>query len=743
MQFGPFQAVSALAEGVLKAMLITQVKTVTAVLLVLGMFAFGGGLLFQHTAAGPLVANEKDQAVLEAEKGNKAPMDKPPAKDQELLQGAWKLVRAEWEGKASEEKDITASCVIKDNQILLKSRIQVFPELGSASDLETLKGIYQLKSDENPKKMIAQGIWEDVKRENEKGFRILYQVDGNTLKLVVPFPSPKHEPGDFQTGRVLIFQREKKAEADKEKSAPLPPNRWEKLLLDKDLTAKQRAAYEQIAKLRTIKLDSWDWGSIPIPSFVKDSKLPTDVLFAMGLDALPMLAEALDDETPTATVITQREGGFKQVKVWKVNDFAALLIVRIADRDFVIGEFPKELGIRDIAQRPKAAPELRKLVVAWHGKFAAKTPAERKIADVTDAWFRNRFDAIIWLGWTKTKDGRAPIMARVDEFYADKKREESSLTRTEMTHCALALGQIGDRASLPQVRRVCTDLSHTVYMAYRPSEQGRWAADSGINEDLFRAYDGLALLGEKDEALKELKRLLATYGAEMEASTRKDYEKRLKAAEGEAPLEAEGAKKGAAVDLQFHPSATATDLKIELTTAAKATRPHKAIYLTVKVSNLSSNEILTGIAREWGGGKAPAKLPGTGLYASIAPAKDKKAPAFEPAYLAGDGMPGLPESIKIEAMLDPVVPVFRHSADLLLRMDWPGAGFVPARQFPDEGGSYKVQVLLVFQKTGKTPQKLQYVISEPATVEVPVQAASEGRRRHAPAHQLSLIQTSR
>ena len=53
-------------------------------------------------------------------------------------------------------------------------------------------------------------------------------------------------------------------------------------------------------------------------------------------------------------------------------------------------------------------------------------------------------------------------------------------------------------------------------------------------ECLFRAYRGLALLGEKDEAVKALKRLLAAYGPEMEASTRKDYEKRLKAAEDEA-----------------------------------------------------------------------------------------------------------------------------------------------------------------------------------------------------------------
>jgi hypothetical protein len=46
--------------------------------------------------------------------------------------------------------------------------------------------------------------------------------------------------------------------------------------------------------------------------------------------------------------------------------------------------------------------------VEWHGTFAAKTPIERKIADVTDDWFRNRFDAIIWLGATRAGEGRAP-----------------------------------------------------------------------------------------------------------------------------------------------------------------------------------------------------------------------------------------------------------------------------------------------------------------------------------------------
>jgi len=34
----------------------------------------------------------------------------------------------------------------------------------------------------------------------------------------------------------------------------------------------------------------------------------------------------------------------------------------------------------------------------------------------------------------------------VDAFYADKNREYSTLTRAEMSHCALALGQIGEGA---------------------------------------------------------------------------------------------------------------------------------------------------------------------------------------------------------------------------------------------------------------------------------------------------------
>src|SRR5207248_6694258 len=122
---------------------------------------------------------------------------------------------------------------------------------------------------------------------------------------------------------------------------------------------------------------------------------------------------------------TAREGSFKQEKTWKVNELVALLIVRIADRDFVTDreqepKFPADLrslnllGIRDLNAQRGAAADFRKAVLDWYVANRDRTPTERKIADVTDVWFRNRLDAVIWLGEHTAKEERNPIAARVD-----------------------------------------------------------------------------------------------------------------------------------------------------------------------------------------------------------------------------------------------------------------------------------------------------------------------------------------
>ena len=98
-------------------------------------------------------------------------------------------------------------------------------------------------------------------------------------------------------------------------------------------TAGEFGAFEQIAQLHTVSLLAWnDRGSLQIPSFDSESKVPTDVLYRIGVDALPALAEALDDETPSETETNTRW----EMKVWKVNELAARLVWLIADRDFIL-----------------------------------------------------------------------------------------------------------------------------------------------------------------------------------------------------------------------------------------------------------------------------------------------------------------------------------------------------------------------------------------------------------------------
>lgn len=75
--------VTALMEGVLKGMLLTKLKTMAAVLLVLGMVAFGGGLVARHTATASQTSAEGS-----TEPAKRKP-DSPKALDETKLHGEW------------------------------------------------------------------------------------------------------------------------------------------------------------------------------------------------------------------------------------------------------------------------------------------------------------------------------------------------------------------------------------------------------------------------------------------------------------------------------------------------------------------------------------------------------------------------------------------------------------------------------------------------------------------------------
>jgi RNA polymerase sigma factor (sigma-70 family) len=305
---------------------------------------------------------------------------------------------------------------------------------------------------------------------------------------------------------------------------PDPGERWRKAARRHDLTDREKAAYEQIAKLHRLAIERPPaFATADQTDFLTGGDEPTDVLYRMGLDVLPQLAEALDDDTPTrtATVVRPellRAGEAGKKRVWLVNEVVARLIVKLAARDFVTDreqepKFPPDLrdlnllGIRDLNAQPGTAAAFREAVLDWYAANRDRTPAGRKVADVNDRWFRNRFDAIGWLGENRSEAGRRAIEKRLDAVFAEARKGEHSTLYSEMSLCGLTLGTIRDKASLPPVRAVCRFLT----------DDDRWVG-GGVGpgpSTIFEAFHGLALLGEKDEALRGLKAVYDKWGDRM------------------------------------------------------------------------------------------------------------------------------------------------------------------------------------------------------------------------------------
>jgi hypothetical protein len=171
---------------------------------------------------------------------------------------------------------------------------------------------------------------------------------------------------------------------------------------------------------------------------------------------------------------------------------------------------------------------------------------------------------------------------------------------------------------------------------------------------------------------------------------------------GNPPPEKRGRKQGLlGRDLDFDRGVPASDRKVEVVPGRQVTRSQNRLVLAVKVTNNSPDAVRTTLAHEWHGGLWPP----TGLYASVTAAGERKDSAFVPVYLAGEESKA-PEATTLTA---------GQATELRLRMDWPGTGSVPARRLIESAGTYRVQVLLVFDVAGKK----QYVTSPPTKVELP------------------------
>lgn len=291
--------------------------------------------------------------------------------------------------------------------------------------------------------------------------------------------------------------------------AERPDPRWLQKARRPGLTPLRRSVYERLARVRL--LQGGFFAHVPrVPDFD-----------GLGLDALPVLTEALADTTPTLAVYTGRSRqGLYPVRV---NEVVGGAIVGLAGRNFVIGPSPHERTLDDGGvSDPALVPAFRRMVLDWYAWEGRKPFVDRMIGHLRDGWFRNRLDAVEFLGRGKVRKSVPGIVQYVDRTLAAADRQGDSLLDDEMAEGALALGQIGDRAGLPAVRRVCRHLSADM------KRQG--VTTSGTLDALFRAYGGRALLGDKAGGLAELQTLYAQCSARMDSSERREYQTRLKAA---------------------------------------------------------------------------------------------------------------------------------------------------------------------------------------------------------------------
>ena len=312
-------------------------------------------------------------------------------------------------------------------------------------------------------------------------------------------------------------------------TATLPVNRWTKKALQANLSPLQKAAYEQLGQVHRCELSQ---GDNPGPPYELDQPVPGSPkavtnLHDMGLDVVPILTEALDDITMTKTV---SEGHSGQHYTHQVNDIVVRLITRICERTFVLGvePEPQQKVIDEVIGKPELAPQFQKVILEWYKVNRPKTQLERKLADVDDSFFRNRFDAVEWLGRAKEAKGVPVIVKHLEGRMAEAEPMGDTLKESELSECAFALGQIGDKGGLAVVKRVC-DLFSTE-MAKDRWGKGHKIGGSGEIHDLFEAYHGLALLGEKEAAVKALTRYFEINHGGLDVPSQREFTERLEKA---------------------------------------------------------------------------------------------------------------------------------------------------------------------------------------------------------------------
>lgn len=199
--------VAALAEGVVKTMFATKIKSVLTAVMALAALAGGAGLLYRSQAAEP----PKGKAQKVEEKPAPAQPTPPPAKtDQERIVGAWVIVNEDSNRKGEPWS-------INKDKLIMHTNYKYYNYLGFWIDPPAF--VYRLDAGKTPKQ-IDIGVAKDSVR-----IKGIYVLDGDELRLCLAQPD-KDRPAAFPAkparGEVLILHREK-ADAERPKAKEEQP----------------------------------------------------------------------------------------------------------------------------------------------------------------------------------------------------------------------------------------------------------------------------------------------------------------------------------------------------------------------------------------------------------------------------------------------------------------------------------------------------------------------------------------
>ncbi|MBW9231606.1 hypothetical protein [Leptospira santarosai] len=238
----------------------------------------------------------------------------------------------------------------------------------------------------------------------------------------------------------------------------------------------------------------------------------------MGMVIIPFLLPYLSDTSETHAV---RAHGNGNRRVALVNEYIGYIINRIADHEFyLLGKTDDDIillgdgGLIDI----ETIRAFQTLIANWYQKNKDKSLGERKLDDLQDGFHTNRFAAYQWLGKSRSEKYRLPLENKIKELF---KGDSDTLKDSEMVDCATALGNIGNPKSAKILRKVANHLSYD----YSGGER------TPNIYNVFSAYEALAKLGHKKEALVRLNELKKDYLETMDGDTQKKFLENLKKAE--------------------------------------------------------------------------------------------------------------------------------------------------------------------------------------------------------------------